>query len=745
MELVRYCMEAASSSLVAKASSKKSSGDLPDDFQQAISEHNSSNPLDPSELDNAMSESYAEPLDVGTVLLNRYMLMRLIAQGGASTIYRARDMLAVLGDKEDQSYIAVKVVLNSNETAGENQQLVLREALTTRHLSHPNILKVFDYHKDDDISFVTMEYVDGESLSDYVKRLPQKKLPYYAALAILKAVSAALQAAHEQGVVHSDVKPSNILITESGNVKVIDFATARTLIDQSQKGKLQKGSLATRRGLRQESNAFQLPDSDDSFFGYTLAYASPETIADKPATASDDVFSFACIIYEIIAGKHPYGRKPTNTISEDFRLIKPREIGFWQWQVLKKALQLKSEQRIQSVKTLMLAFQHARYFMVYLVAAIALVIGAVILGNWGAEQLRDTQQNSVNQAATVQQQNAFDSVIANLKQLPVEEQLSQFSTLEEFTAIQKSSAIAQLQSSIVTGIDDRVERAITTVEPKDAFAVFAELQKTIQQAQVIYPDSLSLYQSLVALKAESSQLQDTQVYALQQAWQNTNFSQQSINEIKRLEGVLSASSVIGAGDSNNLSTASGNEINTLAPNRAVIETYQTAVLDAIETLDIASVNRLFEFSLAFENIPDFRNVWRVVDKGFVIGAQEWMQYSTTFFAANAASENQSANVSRATSTNNSYPQLTLRYYVMPYFAAMDEQIETVWADKDLIQLKDQLIQGSDQYLLSSDMPIVTKTKSNLIEKIDNKIRYYKNRNDRKSEIALNDVKAELQF
>lgn len=99
----------------------------------------------------------------GTILLGRYMLMRQIGQGGTSSVYRVRDMLAVLGGDESESHIAAKIVKVPPASASNHeQQMMLREALTTRHLAHPNILKVYDYHQDGDLYFVTMELIEGE-------------------------------------------------------------------------------------------------------------------------------------------------------------------------------------------------------------------------------------------------------------------------------------------------------------------------------------------------------------------------------------------------------------------------------------------------------------------------------------------------------------------------------------------------------------------------------------------------------
>ncbi|MGH1470071.1 MAG: serine/threonine-protein kinase [Cellvibrionaceae bacterium] len=641
------------------------------------------------------SSSY--PLPEGTVLLDRYMLMRVIAQGGASYIYRARDMLAVLGGNEAQSHIAVKIILNNKESVDENHQLVLHEALTTRHLSHQHIIKVFDYHRDGDISFVTMELVEGESLAEYIQRLPEKKLPYRFAISILKAVGAALQAAHDQGVVHSDIKPSNILKTESGDVKVIDFATARTLIEKS-------------HHISEPLNNYS--GKGASFYGYTLAYASPETILDKPASASDDVFSFACIVYEILAGKHPYGRKPTNTIDQNYRLIKPREIGFWQWQVLKKALQLKGSERTASVKTFMRLFHHTRYAWSYLALAITLALGVSILGVWGVDKIGQTNIESTKYSAFYRQEQNFQSTMNELERLPPLEQLEKVYLLKDYSKIQQASGKSQLREVIIQALSSRVRDTIATVTPLEAINEFNVLSALLQKAKLLYPDSLSLENTLALLESESSQLRDTNVFALSQAWSRTDFSQYSAEEIKGLIELLERS---------------GSQADTLQPDRIIVEQYQSSVLKAVKDLDVINVSKLYEFSLAFESVDKFRNVWRSVDKAYAIGAQDWIDFSLSG------------------RNYQEYPRLTMQYYVLPYFKNLNDQIKTVWTDKDLIRLKNDLINGIDKYALSDELPIVKTTNNFLISKIENKIKYYQNKGNRKGVGQLDGLLSKLKL
>ncbi len=493
------------------------------------------------------------------------------------------------------------------------------------------------------------------------------------------------------------MKPSNILKTETGQIKVIDFATARTLIEQNSQSK--------RSGKQHDESV--------SFYGYTLAYASPETILDKPASASDDVFSFACITYEILAGKHPYGRKPTNIIDKGFRLIKPREVGSGQWQVLKKGLALDGRERTKSIKRFIGLFHHARYFWSYLVLSLVLLVGAGLLGVWSVNEIKSENVESVKHAAFYRQDQRFQSTLEALKKITPLEQLSELQVFDSYSPAQKMSALSQLQNGIVNTLETRVNETIAKVDPMEATTEFSELKLLLNKAQNIYPDSLVLAKTLESLNVESSQLRDTSRFSLDQAWMKTDFSQQSASEIQSAMALL---------------RRSGNKnIEDFMPDRTVVEKYQSLVLEAIEDLDVVSVSQLFEFSLMFEDLNEFRDVWRVIDKGYVIGAQEWVDY--------AGSER----------NYDEYPQLTMKFFVAPYFNDLNKRISTVWTDKDLMLLKETLFNGIDKFYLSTSMDIVTTTKNNLVVKINNKIKYYRNKSNRRGANSLDALLAELKI
>jgi tRNA A-37 threonylcarbamoyl transferase component Bud32 len=204
-------------------------------------------------------------------LADRYTLLSQVASGGMGEVWRARD--EVLGRT-----VAVKVL--RHEFADDESVLrrFREEARNTALLSAPGIANVFDYGEAGGIAFLVMEFVDGEPLSAVLRR--DGPLPPGRAMQIVGEAALALQAAHAAGVVHRDVKPSNILIRPDGSVKVTDFGIARAL----------DSAPITRTGV---------------VLG-TAHYMSPEQASGEIAGPASDVYSLGVVSYECLTGNRPF-------------------------------------------------------------------------------------------------------------------------------------------------------------------------------------------------------------------------------------------------------------------------------------------------------------------------------------------------------------------------------------------------------------------------------------------------------
>jgi serine/threonine protein kinase len=221
----------------------------------------------------------AAPKDI---LRDRYELLSILGRGNSGTVYKALDRhRAHLADAA--RFVAVKVLKVDYQNRPEALGELEREFHQAQSLAHPNIVSVFDLDKDGDTYFIVMELLQGELLGDIMLRLrgPMKREH---AMAIISSVGAALAHAHRRDIVHADLKPRNIMITSTGEVRVLDFGFAR------------------HRPLDLHS-ASPLDAAPAS----APAYASVERVNGSEPHPSDDVYSLACIAYELLSGQHPFG------------------------------------------------------------------------------------------------------------------------------------------------------------------------------------------------------------------------------------------------------------------------------------------------------------------------------------------------------------------------------------------------------------------------------------------------------
>ncbi|OLP72362.1 serine/threonine protein kinase, partial [Salmonella enterica subsp. enterica serovar Javiana] len=209
----------------------------------------------------------------GEVLAGRYLLTESIATGGMGEVWKAHDQRL---DRD----VAVKVL---RPDSAEDEAFAERFRAEARHsggLSHPNIGTVHDYGEDDGTAFLVMELLSGEPLSALIRsRAP---MPQDEVTEILYQAAIALQAAHDAGVVHRDVKPANIVVDDDGYAKLTDFGIARAL----------DAAGHTRAG---------------EMLG-TPHYISPEQAMGEAATGSSDLYALGVVAHEMLSGQRPFDR-----------------------------------------------------------------------------------------------------------------------------------------------------------------------------------------------------------------------------------------------------------------------------------------------------------------------------------------------------------------------------------------------------------------------------------------------------
>jgi len=255
------------------------------------------------------------PAPVERVLRDRYVLETRLGSGGMGTVFKAVDRYRC--DLPQASRIvAIKFL---HEAAGHPEIVakLRREFYCAQALSHPNIVKVYELDRDGDVEFFTMEFLDGELLSSVVEKLQPMPLSRPRAWAIIREVAAGLAHAHSRNVVHGDLKPQNIMITNSGETRILDFG-------------------ASSAEIAQKSTASAM----------TPAYASCELLEGQGADPRDDLFALACLSYELLAGRHPFQRR-RSTAARDLGLVaqRPRGLTRAQWRLLKLGLGWRREDR----------------------------------------------------------------------------------------------------------------------------------------------------------------------------------------------------------------------------------------------------------------------------------------------------------------------------------------------------------------------------------------------------------------
>jgi hypothetical protein len=262
--------------------------DLADEITSELGTPRRAAPLAPVAAPTAADRLPAAGSAAGeAVLRGRYRLEKQIGNGGAATVHRAVDLRRSPGSAGDGRHVAIKLL--RPELRGRPQAVarLQREFRQTQAVAHPNVVRFHDLDCEGDAWFIVMELLSGETLGQRLRRRAPSGLAVPDALNIALATGDALAHAHARGVTHGDVKPDNVFLTDTGEVRLIDFGVAPD------------------GGSRPGGDVQEAPVPAAA----TRVYASPEVLAGDAPQPRDDVFSFACLVHEMIAGRHPYGRR----------------------------------------------------------------------------------------------------------------------------------------------------------------------------------------------------------------------------------------------------------------------------------------------------------------------------------------------------------------------------------------------------------------------------------------------------
>lgn len=208
---------------------------------------------------------------IGKTLGNRYEILELIGSGGMATVYKARCNLL-------NRYVAVKVLRDSLENDEAIVKNFKKEAQASASISHTNIVSVYDVGEEDGILYMVMEYVDGITLKEYIKQ--HAPLPWQEACGFAIQICQGLSEAHKNGIVHRDIKPQNILMTNDNILKVTDFGIARAAASETS---VAGGGVVG-----------------------SVHYISPEQARGGYTDLKSDIYSLGVVLYEMLTGKVPF-------------------------------------------------------------------------------------------------------------------------------------------------------------------------------------------------------------------------------------------------------------------------------------------------------------------------------------------------------------------------------------------------------------------------------------------------------
>ncbi|MEG0066327.1 MAG: serine/threonine-protein kinase [Pseudomonas sp.] len=260
------------------------------------------------------------------VLAGRYRLERLLGAGGMGAVYRARDLLhEQFGDPDP--YIALKILSEEFAESPDASALLYSEFALTRRLRHDNVVRAHTFEVDTDCqrAFITMEYMRGLTLDKLLCERPLG-LPWKELRDIVLPLLDTLAYAHCRGVLHGDMKPSNVMLSEDG-LRLFDFGL----------GQAEEGTLPGLPHLSRER-----------FNAWTPGYAAPELLEGQPLSASADVYGLACVIYELASGKHPFRRLPSTQARDEHlerELHAPANLPQHGWPALRTALSFDPAER----------------------------------------------------------------------------------------------------------------------------------------------------------------------------------------------------------------------------------------------------------------------------------------------------------------------------------------------------------------------------------------------------------------
>ncbi|MEQ8861710.1 MAG: serine/threonine-protein kinase [Pseudomonadales bacterium] len=401
-------------------------------------------------------------LTVGTTIKDRFVIDGVIGRGGMGVVYRARDLRKEEAEDRDP-YVALKVLSDRFRLDTTMIISLQRESRKAQTLAHPSIATVYDFDRDRDTVYLTMELLEGQPLDELIENHPEG-MPEAEVLPLLRGLCLGLAYAHNKNIIHSDFKPGNVFLTSEGRVKILDFGIARA------------APVA-------EAGASDVTVFDAASLGaLTPSYAALEMWHGVDPHPSDDVYALAIVAYELLTGKHPFGG--ATALQAQAQGLKPapiRQVKSRTWHAVQHGLALDREHRTA----------HAAEFLKELEGPpkLRLVLGATAIALVGTLGFAGFQE--------------YQSVRARLPDIPFEELASD--RREAFTTLMDEGRILHQFGDLSSALDRYFEAY--RVHPRNPQAVegmttLIDELVDITESQQLVDDAPTLRANIEALMAE---------------------------------------------------------------------------------------------------------------------------------------------------------------------------------------------------------------------------------------------------
>jgi serine/threonine protein kinase len=331
------------------------------------------------------------------ILKQRFVLDEKLGSGGMGTVYRAKDLRKVEA-QDRQPFVAIKVLNNDFRTHPDAFIALQREASKSQGIAHANIVSIFDFDKDGDVPYMTMELLQGQELAALLRDYPNG-LPDALLWPLVEGMCAGLKRAHDAGIAHSDFKPGNVFVTREGTAKILDFGIARAVRIHHHDGD-------------------QTMFDPAKFAALTPAFASREMLLGESPELVDDIYSLGVVLYLMLTGRHPYDRvRADEAAQRNMQVERVKRLTRRQWRTLSKMLAFNREDRPRGMDEVIAGLLRTSptrpWFIAGFAAAVALTTIALWLGSDGVERAavaRDTLVDAqVERVDNLLHESSFDA------------------------------------------------------------------------------------------------------------------------------------------------------------------------------------------------------------------------------------------------------------------------------------------------------------------------------------------------